>query len=90
MLLAVDEHAWGELIAPRLAASLMQAALLGWIVRLVRHASPGTDTRNAGRFADAARATMESASVAVSIARRLAPWHMRAYVRRRVERLRSR
>lgn len=92
VVLAADGYTWGELIAPRLVASLMQAALLVWIVRLVRHARPVTDTAgNAGRFADATRAAFGgSASVAVSIAQRLAPWHMRAYVRRRVARLRSR
>jgi hypothetical protein len=92
MLAAVD-YTWGELIAPRLVASLMQAVLLAWIVRLLRPSAAGAVARSgaqrlAGNVMNVVAALGSLA--AASQAQRLAPWHMRAYVRRRLLRLRSR
>lgn len=36
MALAADGYVWGEFILPRVVSSLMQAAVLCWIVRAVR------------------------------------------------------
>jgi len=93
MVLAVDDYMWGELIVPRVISSLMQAAVLWWIVRVIRQSlargsvaradvgpAPGSATARVGSFAT-------GGSLPGS---QLAPWHMRAYVRRRMNRLRLR
>jgi hypothetical protein len=69
MALAAADYAWGEMVAPRLVASLAHAVVLCWIVGLIwpRRAAPGQQR-----------------------APRLAPWHMRAFVRRHLVRLRER
>jgi hypothetical protein len=36
MALAADAYVWGEFILPRAVSSLMQAAVLCWIVRAIR------------------------------------------------------
>jgi len=36
MVLAADDYMWGELIAPRVVSSLLQAAVLCWLVRFIR------------------------------------------------------
>jgi hypothetical protein len=36
MALAADNYAWGELVAPRMVSSLMQAVILWWVVRWAR------------------------------------------------------
>ena len=36
MALAAPGYVWGELIAPRLISALMQAAILYWIIQVVR------------------------------------------------------
>jgi hypothetical protein len=89
MLAAVD-YTWGELIAPRLAASLMQAVLLGWIVRLIRPSTADAGARSGRRRLAASVMGALGSLAAGSPAQRLAPWHMRSYVRRRLIRLRSR
>jgi hypothetical protein len=43
MALAAPGYMWGELIAPRLISALMQAAILYWIVQVVRHKLLGRD-----------------------------------------------
>jgi hypothetical protein len=94
MVLAAVDYGWGELMAPRLVASVTQAALLGWLVRLARQlrmgsaaAGSGVVRPGAGRLPASAAAMFESIGGPM---RRLAPWHMRAYVRRHLERLRAR
>lgn len=73
MVLAADDYTWGELLSPRLVSSLMQAVVLCWAVRLVW---PGRATVRQGAEPHSPRSS------------RLAPWHMRAFVRRRLARLR--
>jgi hypothetical protein len=73
MTLAPVDYVWGELLAPRLVSSLVQAALLYSIVRLLW---PGRTRPQPGAEAKADRPS------------RLAPWHMRALVRRRFAKLR--
>jgi hypothetical protein len=93
MVLAAYDYAWGELLLPRLAASLMQAALLVWLVRLARQLLGGTAAGGAAAQADAGGLPGGTATLLESIgepARRWAPWHIRAYVKRRLERLRLR
>jgi hypothetical protein len=88
--MAAVDYTWGELLAPRLAASLAQAAALWWLVRLMRQARAGGDAPQTGEpFAGEATAVLGSLS-AGSAGHRFAPWHMRAYVRRRLRRLRMR
>jgi uncharacterized membrane protein YeaQ/YmgE (transglycosylase-associated protein family) len=41
MALAADGYVWGEFILPRAVSSLMQAAVLCWIVRAVRSIRAG-------------------------------------------------
>ncbi len=74
MVLAADDYTWGELLSPRLVSSLMQAAVLCWAVRRVWP----------GRAATA----QQGAEPHSPRSSRLAPWHMRAFVRRRLARLR--
>jgi hypothetical protein len=89
-VMAAVDYTWGELLAPRLAASLAQAAALWWLVRLMRQARAGGDAPQTGEpFAGEATAVLGSLS-AGSAGHRFAPWHMRAYVRRRLRRLRMR
>jgi hypothetical protein len=89
MLAAVD-YAWGELIVPRLAASLMQAVLLAWIVRLARTvAARAVAGLRVQRLANGVMAALGSLAASFP-PQRLAPWHMRAFVRRRLIRLRNR
>ena len=45
MALAADAYVWGEFILPRVVSSLMQAAVLCWIVRAVR---PGGGVASTG------------------------------------------
>jgi hypothetical protein len=58
MALAADGYTWGELIAPRMVASLLQATALWWVVRLVRSMRMGGSTaaRGAGTVANRLRA----------------------------------
>ena len=94
MVAAASGYTWGELILPRLVACLMQAAVLHWIVRAILRPSEAGGTARRGLSwlginwlpAVAAFGRPQERSQA----RRLAPWHMRAYVRRRLARLRKR
>lgn len=90
MALAADGYVWGELIAPRLVSALMQAAVLCWILRVVR---PGlgrgaVGPRGAGRARGSPAQTFASLGGGGPLPSRPAPWHMRAYVRRRMNWLR--
>ena len=101
IMLASFDYVWGELIAPRFAASLMQAALLSWIVGSIRPGRAGPHAQwSLRRLAshviaaigvglEAAAGVLASRAARFSV-QRLAPWHMRAYVKRRLMRLRSR
>jgi hypothetical protein len=89
-VLAADNYMWGELIAPRAASSLMQAAILGWVVRLVRQIRVGGDIAPTGVSPSGGNATASLTAGSLPSASRLSPWHMRAYVRRQMEKLRSR
>lgn len=90
-VVAAVDYTWGEMLVPRLAASLAQAAALCWLVRLVRQGLVGA----AGNAQRAAPLRGEATGAlgpfsAGSAAHRFAPWHMRAYVRRHMHRLRDR
>jgi hypothetical protein len=90
ILMAAFDYTWGELIVPRLASSLVQAAALCWLVGLVRPTRPDEDPRQrAKQFPSEAAAALGSVPTG-SASPRLAPWHMRAYVRHRLRRLRRR
>jgi hypothetical protein len=84
-VVAAVDYTWGELLVPRLAASLAQAAVLWWLVRLMRQARIGGDAPQAGGEATAALGSLSAGAAG----HRFAPWHMRAYVRR-LRRLRIR
>jgi hypothetical protein len=63
-VMAAVDYTWGELLVPRFAASLVQAAALWWLVRLMRQARPGGDAPQArgGPFAEEATAALRSLS----------------------------
>ncbi len=96
MVAAASGYTWGELILPRLVACLMQAAVLHWIVRAILRLSEagGTARRGLSWLGINWLPTNPAAAVGRpqdrSQAQRPAPWHMRAYVRRRLYRLRQR
>jgi hypothetical protein len=88
VVLAAFDYTWGELIVPRFVSALLQAAAICWLVGLVRsirwggQATPATppvpgDTAGLGSL------------LAGTERQRLAPWHMRAYVWHRLQRLRE-
>lgn len=90
LVLAAADYTWGELIAPRLIASLIQAALLCWLIRLLsRLRVTGVASSGVSAFSSTPIASVRSLSGRSSL-HRPAPWHMRAYVRRRIHRLRHR
>jgi hypothetical protein len=88
-VMAAVDYTWGELLVPRFAASLVQAAALWWLVRLMRQARPGGDAPQArgGRSLKRPRRPCDRSQRALQ-GHRFAPWHMRAYVRRLLRRLR--
>jgi hypothetical protein len=89
-VVAAVDYTWGELLVPRLAASLAQAAALWWLAGLMRQTRAAGDAPQAEKpFAGEATAALGSLP-AGSAGHRFAPWHMRAYVRRRLRRLRIR
>src|SRR5262245_52468100 len=88
--LAASDYVWGELIVPRLAASLMQAVLMWWMIRLVgRIWSGAVAGSGAQRLGGNVMAALGSLTASAGV-QRLAPWHMRAYVKHRLFRLRIR
>jgi hypothetical protein len=89
MMLAAADYTWGELVVPRLASSLMQAAVLCPAVRLIRKHWMGLARPDSERLQGSPLTTLRSLMTGAAT-HRLAPWHMRAYVRRRLIRLRSR
>ncbi|MFZ1106586.1 MAG: hypothetical protein WAN86_27615 [Hyphomicrobiaceae bacterium] len=86
MALAASGYVWGELIAPRLVAALLQAAALVVAVRIVRSAARGTGAAlGFGRVAQGgASVTLEPPPPAPPPT---APWHMRSYAVRRISEL---
>jgi hypothetical protein len=72
VVLAAVDYTWGETLLPRLIASLVQTAVLHSGTRLIWPS----------RAVDPAQRRGAEPS------RRLSPWHMRAFVRRRLFRLR--
>jgi hypothetical protein len=48
MALAAADYTWGEMMVPRLVSSMLQAALLCWVVGLVRP-GPGAPRQQAAR-----------------------------------------
>lgn len=86
MTLAAAGYMWGELIAPRLVAALLQAAVLYWTVRIVliaaRRAGGALAARRLSSGCDTANGEAPRSAAAP-----MAPWHMRAFARRRVEKL---
>lgn len=90
LVLAAIDYTWGELIAPRLITSLTQAALLCWLIRLLgRLRVTGVARSGISAFSSTPSASLQSLSRRPSL-HRPAPWHIRAYVRRRIYRLRLR
>jgi hypothetical protein len=96
MVAAASGYPWGEFVLPRLVACLMQAAVLHWIVvRAIPRPSEAGDTARRGLWRLGMINRLPSPAVAAvgrpqerSQSQRLA--HMRAYVRRRLARLRGR
>lgn len=103
MALAAPGYVWGELIAPRLVAALLQAAVSLFAIWLIRSAAkPVTAALHAGQLADdgGATAAMPTALPAGlptaldaldprPVPPRMALWHKRAYVSHRVSELRK-
>ena len=87
MTLAAAGYTWGELIAPRLVAALLQSAVLYWTVRVVLMAARRAGGALAARWlsSDCDTADVEPPS---SAAEPMTPWHMRAFARRRMDKLR--
>jgi hypothetical protein len=91
MALAASGYVWGELIAPRLVAALIQAAVSLLAVRIVRGlARSAGGVMGFGRLSSGARTAALEALESPSAPRRIAPWHVRSYVRRHFCRLRRR
>src|SRR5262245_2797443 len=92
MALGADGYAWGEWIWPRLVSSLLQAAVLWWIVRFARLALAGGGVRGAPSSASGHATAFGSLGGGdpLSSASRPAPWLTRAYIRRRFNWLRFR
>jgi hypothetical protein len=90
MALAVDGYVWGEWIWPRLASSLLQAALLCWVVRFARLALAGARGAAGRASGHAAAFGSLGGGDPLSSASRSAPWQARAYIRRRINWLRFR
>jgi uncharacterized membrane protein YeaQ/YmgE (transglycosylase-associated protein family) len=94
MALAADDYMWGEFVAPRLVSSLMQAAVLCWVVRWVRSLRAGGSAAPAGAGGSAGNAAAAFGSLggrgALPHASRTPPLHARAHLRRRMGRLRIR
>jgi hypothetical protein len=86
MALAADAYSWGELIAPRLLSSLMQAAVLVWTGRLLQ-AVRATGARGG---ASGHRAAFGSLDGGGALGSRPALWQSRAYIKRRFNWLRFR
>jgi hypothetical protein len=83
MALAGADYTWGEMLAPRLVSSLAQAAVLCWLAGLVWQGLVWQGLVWPGRVGSAPRPSDAHSS-------RPPPWHMRAFVRRRLVRLRER
>ena len=90
MALAAADFIWGESITPRLVASLVQAAVLCWIVRLIRSAVAGIADPAAVASDTGSDSTATLRGGAGAHGQHLAAWHIRGYVRRRIVRLRHR
>jgi hypothetical protein len=92
-IMVASGYAWGEFVLPRLAACLMQAAVLNWLVRaILRAGEAGGAARRALAWLGIDWFPTKPATAGArpqhrSQAQRLAPWNMRAYVRRRLYRL---
>src|SRR5262245_17959249 len=72
IMLATSDYMWGELIVPRLAASLMQAVLIWWMIRLVGQLWSGAEA-GAQRLGGSVMAALGSLTASTA-AQRLAPW----------------
>jgi len=91
MALAASGYVWGELIAPRLVAALMQAAVLLLAVRIVRGvAGCAGGVIGGGRLFSGARTAAFEVLESRSAPRRIAPWLTRSHLRRHLARLRRR
>jgi hypothetical protein len=84
MALAASGYVWGELIAPRLVASLLQAVALVVAVRIVRTAARSTAAALGGGRLAQGGAALQAPPPAPPPA---APWHMRSYAARRISEL---
>jgi hypothetical protein len=96
MALAAAGYVWGELIAPRLVAALLQAAVAVFAVWLARTAArraggalggalgaaPGADRL----AADCGAVTLEALEPR-AVPPRMAPWQKRSYAHRRIDKL---
>jgi hypothetical protein len=94
LALAADAYTWGELVAPRMVSALLQAAVLYWVVRWVRSIRTGIGASQAGPRGSAGNAAAMLGSLAgggaLPHAGRTPPGHVRAYMGRRIGRLRVR
>jgi hypothetical protein len=83
MAFAASGYVWGELMAPRLVAALLQAAVLVVAIRIVRSAA-----RSAGAALGVGRLVSGGGSATLEAPPPTALWHMRSYARRRISELR--
>ena len=73
MALAASGYVWGELIAPRLLATLLQAAVLVVGIRIVRGAA-----RSAGAALGVGQLLSGDGTTAPEVSPSTALWHMRS------------
>ena len=91
MSLAAPEYVWGELLAPRLVAALLQAAVSVLVIRMVWSAA-----RSAGAAIGVSRLSASDGTSSCGVlqsrpaSRRMPLWHLQSYARRRLDGLRQR
>jgi type VI protein secretion system component VasK len=86
MMLAVSGYVWGELIAPRVVAALLQAAVLFWCVSIVRSAARSASAALGGSrlSSSGGTASLEAQTIDAQGSRpgRLAAWRIGSHARR--------
>jgi hypothetical protein len=87
---AADGYVWGTALAPHVVATLMQAAVLCRLVRLVQPARRSEASAGGGRALGNADATLASLGGAGPLPSPAGPWRMQTYVRHRINGLRLR
>lgn len=89
-VMAGIDYSWGEMLAPRLTAALVQAGALWWLMKLVRQALSGARPATSAAQLTSEAPPPSGTFTAEQVGQRSAAWEMRAYIRRHVQRLLTR